>query len=265
VATPLVLDSDSADVRRLSIDGRLRLSGSAQLSAPAWRALLAQLALPGADELFLADLRQECHGFVGAAAVSWYGLLNGECATLADSQAEALEQARLAELRSLPSLVLADAGDVKSGRPPRFEHRPAAPVLDEESLVALPPGRYLRWRIADHSHPGDAVVDAIVAWAQRWLGRVHLHVHCRGGKGRTALVMALCDLLRNAHARSLEAIVAGQRERSGYDLLRPPDPTAAKAPLVIERSRFLADFHRYARENPDGRPLRFSQWRVQSR
>jgi hypothetical protein len=265
MSPPLVLDSDSPFVRRLRFGRELRLSGSAQFSVAAWRDLLAQIAASPGDGLFLADLRQECHGFVGGAAVSWYGVLNAECATLEDAQAEALEHARLAELRSARSVALADANDVKRGRVPGLDIRPVLDVVDEQTMVALPAGRYLRWRITDHSRPTDTVVDAIVGWARQWLGQAHLHVHCRGGKGRTALVMALCDLLRHAHAESLESILTRQRALTDYDLLRAPDPALAKAPLIAERARFLVDFYQYAKENPDGRPLGFSLWRTRVR
>src|SRR5262245_9771334 len=64
---------DSADIGELAA---LRCSGSAQPSAAAFLEIRCRLAHVRTDDLYVVDLRQESHGFVNGAAVSWYAAHN---------------------------------------------------------------------------------------------------------------------------------------------------------------------------------------------
>src|SRR5690349_17747586 len=94
----LVLDDGGAEARRfrsttalpamdgLAVEGlaELRCSGSAQPSVAGFRDLRRRLGEVESDELYVVDLRQESHGFVDGAAVSWYAQGNQGAAGLSD-------------------------------------------------------------------------------------------------------------------------------------------------------------------------------------
>jgi Inositol hexakisphosphate len=273
---PLVLDSDEPEARRFRHDPDLGVSGSAQFSLAGWQDIRERIGTPLGGALYVADLREECHGFVGDAAVSWYGTQNAECVDIGDEAADDLERRRLDGLTGAAAVFLANAEDVKRGRSLRYRRRAGGDVRDERAALGLPRGHYLRWRITDHRRPTIQVVEELVAWARAHLGRAHLHVHCRGGRGRTALVSTLLDILAHARDTALETILARQHQLSGYDLLRTTTPSAADAPHIAERRRFVSSFFTYARSvhdvrsdvrhdvrpdvRSDGQRLGFGEW-----
>jgi protein-tyrosine phosphatase len=150
---------------------------------------------------------------------------------------------------------------IKRGAPPSFVEWEHPRVAGEQEAFALPPGHYVRLPVTDHARPSDAVVDRFIELIRGLRDTQHVHLHCRGGKGRTATFMALHDMLRNAGRLPLATILARQAALAGYDLTRRPDPAAAKAPFIDDRLAFLARFHDYARQNPDGEPAQWSAWR----
>jgi protein-tyrosine phosphatase len=73
--------------------------------------------------------------------------------------------------------------------------------------------------------------------------------------------MVLYDILRNANRVSLEDIVERQKILSnGYDVLQPADAENWKAPYTADRAAFVRAFYDYARANPNGRPLLWTEW-----
>ena len=91
-----------------------------------------------------------------------------------------------------------------------------------------------------------------------------VHFHCRAGKGRTTTFIALYDMLRNAGTVSLKDIVARQSDLiGGYDVLAPEpggDFEPWKAGVTSDRVAFVTAFYNYARANPNGSPLLWSEW-----
>jgi protein-tyrosine phosphatase len=270
----LVLDDDGSELRRfrsttalppmdgLSTTGlaSLRCSGSAQPSVPAFRDLRQRLGDVPAEDLYIADLRQESHGFVNEAAVSWYALSNWGSAGLSDDEALAIETLRLRLLALGQSVRIGRVETIKRGAPPCFVEWERPRVAGEEQAFGLLPGHYVRLPVTDHSRPSDAVVDRFIHLVRSLRGSSHLHLHCRGGKGRTATFMALYDMLRNAAHVPLSALLARQARLGDYDLTKRPDPASAKAPFIADRLAFIERFHEYARHNPDGAPLPWTAW-----
>lgn len=221
----------------------LRCSGSAQFSASGWDQIRAQLGNP--SSLHVIDLRQESHGFVNGDAVSWYATQNWGAVGLGVEQSLALEALRLELLSRSEEIGVGDVRTVKQGRRPAFVSKQRLSVMSERELVA-PLGTYVRFPVTDHLRPRDEVVDAFVAFVRSLAGRPHLHFHCRGGKGRTAMFMALYDMMRNAHRVALHAILARQRIVNDYDLTSLPEEGAPKRPFIAERRLFLEQFYRFA-------------------
>jgi protein-tyrosine phosphatase len=272
---PLVLDSDAAEPRRWrvtddfaapGVDTRgfceLGCSGSAQFSAAAWDVIVRRLGDPA--QLYVVDLRQESHGFVDGAAVSWYARNNWGALGLGDGDAAALERLRLLLLGQSDELWLARADEVKAGRPLAWTRRARGRVASEREQLALPEGHYLRLWVTDHLRARDEVLDQWVAFVRGLPAGARVHVHCRGGKGRSATFIAFYDMLRNAHAVDLETILTRNRLLSDYDLRALPAAGSAKAPFAPARQELLGAFYRYARAvhaSHGGAPVSFSQWR----
>lgn len=268
----LVFDDDGRSARRFwsttelarpgatSDLAALRCSGSAQPSVAAFRDVRRRLAGVGDDDLYVVDLRQESHGFVNGAAVSWYATSNWGCAGLPDDEAAALEAVRLRLLGLAERVRIGRADTIKHGAPPVFSECERPVVAAEPQAFELPPGHHVRLPVTDHARPSDAAVDRFVALVRGLRGAEHLHLHCRGGKGRTATFLALYDLLRNATRLPLAALLARQAALSGYDLTKPADPTAPTAPFIADRLAFVERFHAYAQQNRDGEPMRWSAW-----
>jgi hypothetical protein len=267
----LVLDDEGPQVRRLRSPAtverspdtgglaELACSGSAQFSAVGWEDLQARLNVPR-ERLYVIDLRQESHGFLNGAAVSWYAQTNWGCVGLSDEQALMLEGLRLTLLERSGHLQLGRVEDVKRGQPRLLTEWPRHTVADEARLLDLPPGHYLRLPVTDHARPSDAAVERFIGLVQGLPPRAHLHFHCRGGKGRTSTFLALYDMLRHADRLSYDALLERQRRWSDYDLRKSADPASPKAPYIQERTRFLEHFYRYARAHPGGASRSWTQW-----
>ncbi len=258
---PLVYDSEGPELRRYrSTDeppemtgvataglSTLRCSGSAQLSAAGFTALRARLAHVPAARLHVVDLRQESHGFLNGAAVSWYARSNWGCVGLAEDEALALERMRLRLLAAAEWVEVASAADVKQRKQgAAVEVRPER-VEDEAQVLALPPGQYVRLPVADHARPSDAVVERFVRLVDALDVDAHLHFHCRGGKGRTVTFFVLLDLLRSADRLPFAEVLDRQQRLHDYDMRRLPALSAAKAPAIRERLEFVERFARFAR------------------
>ncbi|MDC0712854.1 protein tyrosine phosphatase [Stigmatella sp. ncwal1] len=269
----LVLDDEGSQVRRFRSPGtverspdfngkglaELACSGSAQFSAVGWKALQERLGVPR-KRLYVIDLRQESHGFLNGAAISWYAQSNWGCAGLSDEQALRLEALRLELLEHSERIQLGRVEDVKRGTPRLFTEWPRQTVASEERILDLPQGHYIRLPVTDHTRPSDATVERFIGLVRGLPSQVHLHFHCRGGKGRTSTFLALYDMLRHARRLSYDALLERQRRWNDYDLRKTADPASPKAPHIQERTQFLERFYRYAHDNPGGAPTPWPQW-----
>jgi len=258
---PLVFDSEGPELRRYrSTDeppdmagvataglSSLRCSGSAQLSAAGFTALRARLAHVPAELLHVVDLRQESHGFLNGAAVSWYARSNWGSVGLSEDEALALEQLRLRLLAVAERVAVASIADVKRGVASAAVEVRRERVESEAQVLALPPGRHIRLPVADHARPSDAVVDRFVRLVDALDAGAHVHFHCRGGKGRTVTFFVLFDLLRNAGQLSMVEILDRQQRLHAYDIRHLPERSSSKALTLRERLEFVERFAGFAR------------------
>ncbi|PTL75749.1 protein tyrosine phosphatase [Vitiosangium sp. GDMCC 1.1324] len=269
---PLVLDSDEPQARRFRMSagfeasrsgethGPPHCSGSAQFSLAGWDDIQERLGRPAPERLYVVDLRQETHGFLDGAAVSWYARHNWGCVGLAGDEVRQLEGLRLRLLARAETVWVGDARAIKEGREPHFTEWKPGHVRTEQEALGLPEGHYLRLPVTDHLRPDDAVIDRFIHFVRDLRSEAHLHFHCRGGKGRTSLFLTLLELLWNAEHVALEAILERQQRFNDYDLRKRPAPDSYKAAFAPERLELLTRFHGYARANPGGGPLSWTQW-----
>ena len=181
-----------------------RASGSRQLDKEHLKATLAEVAklVPQDGRIYLVDLREESHLFFDTSAFSWYADKNfanvGQ--PLAWIQADELTQ--IDKITKVPTTrVFSIAKDAEGRVTPTgsAEVTVRSAETEEQFAAGLRIGRtveYVRLPVTDHCPPrGDTLFRFIdlsqrIDWDRDWL-----HFHCRGGSGRTAMFLAMYDML----------------------------------------------------------------------
>jgi Inositol hexakisphosphate len=255
----------TSDVSKLGddvvVDGleKLRASGSAQFSA---EGLAAVLQRTGGRPLTVLDLRQESHGFVGGAAVSWYVSRDTANAGKTDEQINADESELLAGLAGQRTVTVKQVKkdentDITSAKTVEL---PAPTVETEQAVAEAQNAAYVRVHAADHFRFTDAEIDTLV---RIWQGRPAdswLHVHCTAGDGRTTQALVIFDLLENATTVSLKDVGERQHELGQTDVLRVRAKPEWRHDRDADRVQLLRRFSRYAKEHPGGEGETWSSW-----
>ena len=222
----------------------LNISGSAQFSALELAALLREIPQ---RPLVIVDLRQECHGFLDGAAVSWYGKNNW------DNQERTLSEVTDYENLLLDELQAAASADVAlnfkaSGKSPDAPLTKLAVhnASNEAALAASYGVSYLRIPATDHLLPGDSQVDAFLNFYRTLPPGTWLHFHCHAGHGRTTSFMAMYDILRNQGRIELDDTLKRQYELGGINLAKAPKTKKGwEVKAYEDRLNFLKQFHAY--------------------
>ncbi len=217
-------------------DTPLRIAGGGQPSKHTLVHLHEQLGLPDDSPLWVIDLRQESHGYLGEDAVSWHGVAN---AANRGKTAEAVEQD---ERQRLADAVGTNVQAVPMGHYDKahipYTFAAAVTGFATERHIARKSGLgYVRIAATDMRWPEPQAIDDFLAF-YRSLPREHgwLYFHCQAGQGRTTTFMVLYELLERPDCTADEAI-AHQRVLGGADLGSG------------ERYEGIRRFAQYVREN----------------
>lgn len=235
----------------------LRASGSSEFTVAGLKAMLRKTTGP----VTIFDLRQEDHGFVNGEPISWYASNNW--ANVGKSQPEVIsEEAGLIGGFRVGSVIRVSSDKAKKGDGPAASRQESVSDAETEQQVVSSLGiGYVRIAVSDHCRPTDEEVDRFIAEVRKLPAGAWAHFHCRAGKGRTTTFMALYDMLRNARTVSLLDIDRRQSDLVGdYDLLGKEGETGARQGVAAARAAFVRMFYDYAKANPDGRPLLWSEW-----
>lgn len=208
------------------------------------------------------DLRQEAHGFINGAAVTWYAMRDWGQAGRSHAAAVENEAMLLAAVRRRPEVTLWNAQAAKAGTPQSATPVKVVSARTEASVVQAAHASYVRLTVTDHLRPDDAEVDRFITAVRALPAGSTVLFHCRAGQGRTTTFMVLYDMLRNAASVPAETIIARQAALAPrhYDVDHLPDAASWKYPYVRERSAFIHAFYQYAAANPNGRPLLWQAW-----
>ena len=242
------------------LDPPLRASGSHQLDAPVFAAIVNRIAeeAPEQRRLIIVDLRQESHAFLDGRAVSWCA--DKDWSNVGQPTAWIVhdEESQLMKLAAAPDqLVYAVRKDDDGGIQvlgTSLLH--IARAETEETVVAKFQSRlavsYLRLPVTDHCAPEDEAVRTFLDKLGDVDATTWVHFHCHGGDGRTTTFLTMYDMLNVAKARpavagraDLEYFRARQLRLFYYDLRPNPVTKRWQAPLSEVRWRRLESFRKY--------------------
>jgi Inositol hexakisphosphate len=255
------LTSGTSEARDLTLGLRdLRASGSGEFTPASLKLVLARTRGP----VTVFDLRQETHIFVNNLPVSWYSSRDWSNVGRSRSDIEADEAGRVASLKGGSKLDVRPGHLVKHGNGNANSLSPQQVTVErasvERGIVQTAGTSYVRITVTDHARPLDDEVDRFILAVRDLPQNAWAHFHCEAGLGRTTTFLVLYDMLRNANRVSLEDIVQRQKILShGYDVLYPDEPGNWKAPYAAQRAEFVRAFYDYARANPNGKPLLWSE------
>lgn len=229
---------------------RLTLSGSGQFTEENFANMVRQLAV---TRLIVFDLREESHGLINGDAVSWTdGQTNYANVGKTLAEIEADENLRLVGAVKKGSIVVINPSK-------EAQHVVVKKVKTERELVESMGYTYVRLPITDHNRPSNEVIDQFVRLVKNCPSEAWVHVHCKGGKGRTTTFMALYDMMFNAQDVALEDIIERQKWIGGSDLVQTDKPLSFKQKPAEERLELVRTFYTYCREVPNFE-ISWSEW-----
>ena len=245
----------------------LFMSGSEEPSEKGWVQIAEYLEKKNPNKVpsvWVLDLRQESHGYLNGGAVtlvSWFNWINlGK-----NNEQSALDQENWLKKLSTKKKI-SDVLTVQQYRDTDYANGAVVEmqsVEDEAHLIAKLGFKYIRLFLTDHRAPHDAEVDAFVKIIKNLPENTWLHIHCRGGKGRTTTIMVMYDMLKNADKVSFEEIIARQASISPYyNLLDYSQRNPTLMTHYQQRVRFLRYFYEYSKQVLAGYTDTWSEWRI---
>jgi hypothetical protein len=237
------------------LDG-LNISGSAQFSEPQFHQLAKTLRkLAKGKRVYVIDLRQESHVFLNGNPISWYSEHNWANAGLTLSQIQQDEAERFGTLMGRTIDVYGVAHDMKNGHT-RITVRSC---VMEQTAVEDEGFRYLRLPAPDLSWPPAALIDEFIGFvkgidmAQTWL-----HFHCHAGKGRTAIFMAIYDMMQNPDVAFEDVLL--RQAMTGGSYLPYADPESDIAEVYAKRTKRIRQIYDYLQEMNGSYTTPWSEW-----
>lgn len=218
----------------------LQASGSAQFSEKSLDAILQKIP---SKQVTLVDLRQESHGFINGAAVSWF--IERDWGNKGKTLTEVLEDenARLKQVLECPVEVL--YASRKFPIPVWVET-----TNNESELASSKNLGYLRIPVTDHLRPTDQDVDLFINFIKSLpKDSLWLHFHCAAGEGRTSTFLVMYDMMRNATKVPLQDIFLRQHLLGSLNFLNETVSDWRKS-YAVERKQFLQEFYTYCQQNP---------------
>lgn len=243
----------------VSIQGldSLRASGSAE----PWETAFPVLKERFGENLILIDLRQESHGFLNGAPVTWY-LPPGDWINLGKTRDETLEdeKERLARLVREKAALVHEDNWIPQKIQGFGKTEKVLSVTSEGELARRYGIRHFRLTVPDHMRPSDEDVDRFITFVRGLREKDWLHFHCHAGMGRTTTFLIMYDMLQNADRVSLEDIVARQAAAGPrYNVFR--DESGAPWEKVFgERAAFVRKFYEYAKAFRVGSKENWTEW-----
>ena len=235
----------------------LKMSGSAEFQSLGLAQLVQQI--PASQNIVMVDLRQESHALLDDRLVTWEAGDNWANVGMDHDRAVSTEEERIAAITPNQSVGMVSERQYKAGQKSSGEAHRVQVVLSEKALVEGAGLEYERLTVTDHLRPSDQEVDRYLRFYGGLSSDQWVHFHCRAGVGRTAVFMAMHDMLHNADRVPLQEILARQGAvPPGHDLNLVEE--GPRHPFYLERHLFLSWFHRYAQARLAGNRQSWSEW-----
>lgn len=248
--------------KKFRVCPELHASASGQFSADELPKILR--AIPAKD-IWIVDLRQESHGFIDGLPVSWVTDRNAANKDKTAAEITKIEKDLLSNVRKQRAVTvfnLKKFADGKVGVQIPLVMLPDS-VENEQQLVTSFAAKYIRFYVLDHHKPSDNEVNNFVNFIKfKVKERDWLHLHCRGGGGRSSTFFAMYDIIHNAHTMSLKAILERQAQLGNIklDVMPTDNDKLWKSGPAKERYEFLCKFYRYVRDPQGYKERSFSDW-----
>lgn len=208
------------------------------------------------------DLREESHAFLNGNAITLMSESNWINRGKTHQQSVADEEQWVNSLNGKGEIphILSE----KQYRSKKFDQGDTIKVTEvqlEKDLVESKGINYLRLTVSDHLHPDSTEVNSFVNLVNQVDDKTWLHIHCRGGKGRSTTFFAMIDMLRNANKVSFMDIIKRQAAVAPfYDLSDINRKAGDNAKEYQERYNFLQHFYSFATDKLNGYAYPWTQW-----
>ena len=220
----------------LNISGlnTLNISGSEQFSE--FNLSLITDSIGRSLPITIIDLRQESHGFINGAPVSWANLRNDANMGLTMDEVLVDEYIKLSSIKLNVPITFYNHKNIN-----------VVPIKveDEDYLVNSKLLSYIRIPVTDGKIPTDDMVDYFVSLVKLQPKNTWLHFHCKQGIGRTTTFMIMYDMMKNSKSVTADDIINRQL------LLANFDESHIKSFNNNERVSFLQSFYKYCKGNID--------------
>lgn len=244
---------------------KLNLSGSGAPSGAGFKEIVSDIKRASrnkAKNIIDVDLRQESHGYLNDNAITL--TTENDWVNKGKAREEILDN----ESRWLDNLgqqqmienVLSPAQFKKhffqAGKTYLVKK-----VSDEKDAATAAHMQYFRLTVTDHMAPDNIDVDRFVDLVKKVKPDTWIHVHCRGGDGRTTTFMVMYDMLRNADKASLDDIVKRQAAViPHYNVMETVRKNPEMTELYEKRAEFIKKFYVFAQEYLKDSSLVWSEW-----
>lgn len=136
-------------------------------------------------------------------------------------------------------------------------------IMSEEQMAQQYGYKYQKLAIYSLSDTPDEAVDEFVAFIDQLPADMWLHFHCQHGRGRTSMMLAMLDIMRNAPQVSLEDIMRRQHLLGSVDLsdVRVWKKSTYTVEQLSARRDFIGKFYEFICQRKAGGIQRWSEWR----
>jgi predicted protein tyrosine phosphatase len=245
---------------------QLNISGSAQFSEKSFSHMID--TLQQSNPIYILDFREEYHGFLNGAAVSWYAMRNWENVGKSLKEIEKTEKSLLKQSLAQKDVILKRIvfKDINDGEEYEAASIPFSieRVSTEKEMVKKYQAHYIRIPVTDHCLPADYSVDRFIEFVKKLPKKYWLHFHCAAGRGRTTTFMIMFDMMKNAKKLPFEEIVSRHHYIGGNNFLEKTEIEWKKKIIAIEKAPFLKKFYDYCRSNNDQFKTTWSLYRLQT-
>lgn len=239
---------------------QLNIMGSGAFNALQLQKVLSDIP----ESIHIIDLRKESHAYLNDQPISWYQFANWGNLDLEPDIIVAKESYLRQSLAQPPEGVkISKITKNEQGIPTPYyiHHTPVHRLHSEEEWLKNKNIQYERIYVNNHMHPEPQEVDRFLAVIKTILPDTWIYFHCRAGRGRTTLFMAMYDMWHNAKHVSFHDILHRQHLLGGTDLKVLPEAAHYQFEAIKNRYKFLKLFYTYAKYH---RHQPWSEWLQQN-